>query len=42
VVQGAGGHISDFTGRALTLESDGSVIAVGDMALAGAALGVLA
>ncbi|MEZ5814830.1 MAG: inositol monophosphatase family protein [Alphaproteobacteria bacterium] len=41
VVQGAGGHMSDFAGRALTLESDGTVLAVGDKALVDEALEVL-
>ena len=41
VVKGAGGHISDFAGRDLTLESDGSVVAVGDKGLVNAALGLL-
>lgn len=33
VVKGAGGHISDFSGNALTLESDGTVVACGDPGL---------
>lgn len=33
VIRGAGGHISDFAGEALTLESDGSVVACGDPSL---------
>lgn len=33
VVKGAGGRVSDWRGRALTLESAGDVIAVGDPAL---------
>ncbi|MCB1721965.1 MAG: histidinol phosphate phosphatase [Alphaproteobacteria bacterium] len=33
IVQGAGGHISDFNGKPLTLESDGTVVACGDPAL---------
>ena len=38
VVQGAGGVISDWQGRPLTLESDGRVLAAGDPALHGEAL----
>ena len=30
VVQGAGGMITDWAGQPLTLQSDGSVLAVGD------------
>ena len=33
VITGAGGHISDWEGKPLTLQSDGRVIAVGDTAL---------
>ena len=33
VIKGAGGHISDFNGDALTLESDGTVVALGNPAL---------
>jgi fructose-1,6-bisphosphatase/inositol monophosphatase family enzyme len=33
VVEGAGGKISDWAGRPLTLNSDGRVLAVGDPAL---------
>ncbi len=33
VINGAGGHISDFAGNDLNLESDGTVIACGDPAL---------
>lgn len=33
VIQNAGGHISDFFGQPLTLESDGTVVAVGDPGL---------
>jgi inositol-phosphate phosphatase / L-galactose 1-phosphate phosphatase / histidinol-phosphatase len=33
IVKGAGGHISDWRGEELTLQSDGRVIAVGDLDL---------
>lgn len=33
VVKGAGGHISDYAGNDLTLESDGTVVACGDPGL---------
>lgn len=33
VIVGAGGHISDFSGNPLTLDSDGTVVACGDHAL---------
>ena len=33
IVKGAGGHISDWDGNSLTIESDGRVIALGDPAL---------
>ncbi|MCB9982574.1 MAG: histidinol phosphate phosphatase [Rhodospirillales bacterium] len=33
IITGAGGHISDFAGRPLTLESDGTVATCGDPAL---------
>lgn len=41
VVEGAGGVISDWQGRPLTLESDGSVLAAGDPRLHAAALDLL-
>jgi len=33
IIQGAGGHISDWSGKPLTLKSDGQVIAVGNVSL---------
>ena len=42
VVEGAGGTISDWHGRPLTLESDGRVLAAGDAALHAAAVRLLA
>lgn len=33
VVEGAGGHISDWAGNPMTLQSDGRIIALGDKAL---------
>ena len=42
VVEGAGGVISDWRGRPLTIESDGRVLAAGDAAVHAAALNVFA
>ena len=42
IVKGAGGVITDWRGRALGLEGDGTVLAAGDRALHAAALEVLA
>lgn len=42
VVKGAGGLITDWRGRELDMQSDGSVLAAGDAALHRAAMGVLA
>ena len=42
VVEGAGGEMSDWTGEALSLRSDGRVVAAGDPALAAAARSALA
>jgi inositol-phosphate phosphatase / L-galactose 1-phosphate phosphatase / histidinol-phosphatase len=42
VVEGAGGTITDWSGKALTLKSDGKVIALGDAALLKDALKLLA
>ena len=33
IIEGAGGHISDFAGNDLNLDSDGTVVASGDPAL---------
>lgn len=41
VVEGAGGRVTDWAGRPLTLDSDGSVLAVGDAALLPEALALL-
>ena len=41
VVEGAGGTMSDWSGRPLGLEGDGSVLAVGDPALQGQVLEIL-
>ena len=41
VVEGAGGTMSDWSGRPLGLEGDGSVLAVGDPALHGQVLEIL-
>ena len=41
VVEGAGGVITDWDGKRLTLQSDGRIVAAGDPALAAAARGVL-
>ena len=42
IIEGAGGRMSDWRGRALTLKSDGRVIASGDPALIAKARAVLA
>ncbi len=42
VVEGAGGRITDWNGRALTMESDGTVLATGDPTIHEQALAVLA
>lgn len=42
VVKGAGGLITDWRGKALDMQSDGSVLAAGDPAIHRAAMGVLA
>lgn len=42
VIEGAGGRMTDWRGRALTAESAGDVLAVGDGALLGAAVEILA
>ncbi len=42
VIAGAGGHLVDWRGRALTPDSDGNVLAVGDAALLEPALKLLA
>lgn len=42
VVEGAGGEMSDWAGEALSLRSDGRVVAAGDPALAAAARSALA
>lgn len=41
VIEGAGGRCTDWEGRALTLESSGEVLALGDPALLGPALRAL-
>ncbi|MBK1657028.1 inositol monophosphatase family protein [Paracraurococcus ruber] len=41
VVEGAGGRMTGWAGEPLTLESDGRVLAVGDPALLGEAVGLL-
>jgi myo-inositol-1(or 4)-monophosphatase len=41
VVAGAGGSVTDWAGRALTVESDGSVLALGDPAMLVEAIGLL-
>jgi myo-inositol-1(or 4)-monophosphatase len=41
VVEGAGGRLTDWDGRALTLESGGDALAVGDPGLLGAAVDAL-
>jgi len=42
VIEGAGGLITDWTGRKLDINSDGSVLAAGSSAIHRAALEVLA
>ena len=42
IVEGAGGRITDWAGQALSFESAGDVLAVGDPALLGAAVAALA
>jgi fructose-1,6-bisphosphatase/inositol monophosphatase family enzyme len=42
VIEGAGGRMTDWEGRALRPESDGRALAVGDPALLGPAIGLLA
>ena len=41
VVQGAGGSVTDWAGRPLTVESDGSVLALGDPGMLAEAVGLL-
>ena len=41
IVEGAGGRVTDWAGRALTLESGGDVLAVGDPAMLHEAVGLL-
>lgn len=41
VVEGAGGRVTDWAGRPLTMDSDGRVLAVGDPALLAEAVGLL-
>jgi myo-inositol-1(or 4)-monophosphatase len=41
VVEGAGGRVTDWAGRPLTVESDGSVLALGDPAMLAEATGLL-
>jgi myo-inositol-1(or 4)-monophosphatase len=42
IIQGAGGTITDWSGRALTPDSDGTVVATGNPALLSPALSILA
>ncbi len=42
IIEGAGGHLTDWEGRALTEASDGHTLAVGDPALLGPAVEILA
>jgi histidinol phosphatase-like enzyme (inositol monophosphatase family) len=42
VIEGAGGRVTDWMGEALRTDGDGRVLAVGDPALLGAAIAVLA
>jgi histidinol phosphatase-like enzyme (inositol monophosphatase family) len=42
IIEGAGGRVTDWQGRALHARSDGQVLAVGDAALLGPALAALA
>ncbi len=41
IIEGAGGRITDWAGRPLTVESDGSVLALGDPAMLAEATGLL-
>jgi fructose-1,6-bisphosphatase/inositol monophosphatase family enzyme len=41
VVEGAGGRVTDWAGKPLALESDGTVLAVGDPALLAEATSLL-
>jgi len=41
IVEGAGGRMTDWAGRALNLDGDGTVLAVGDKALHGRAMAIL-
>ena len=41
VIQGAGGHITDWQGKALTMESDGQVVAAGDRRILDQAIATL-
>jgi myo-inositol-1(or 4)-monophosphatase len=41
VVAGAGGRVTGWDGKPLTLDSDGRVLAVGDAALLAEAVGLL-
>jgi fructose-1,6-bisphosphatase/inositol monophosphatase family enzyme len=41
VVEGAGGRVTGWDGKPLTLDSDGRVLAVGDAALLAEAVGLL-
>ena len=41
VIEGAGGRVTDWAGRPLTLDSDGSVLSVGDPALLAQAVALL-
>ena len=41
VVEGAGGRVTDWAGRPLTMDTDGRVLAVGDPALLAEAVGLL-
>jgi inositol-phosphate phosphatase/L-galactose 1-phosphate phosphatase/histidinol-phosphatase len=42
VIKGAGGLITDWQGRELAMNSDGSVVAAGDAAIHRAAMAILA
>jgi len=42
IVEGAGGVMTDWSGRALNLDGDGTVIAIGDKRLQGAVMEILA
>jgi fructose-1,6-bisphosphatase/inositol monophosphatase family enzyme len=41
IVEGAGGHMCDWNGKPLTIESDGNLLAVGDIALKDQLLDIL-